>query len=578
MFDIHRVQLDWGGRKLTLETGRMARQADGAVLATYGDTSVLATVVAAKQPQGRHRLPAADRQLPGKILRRRPHSRRLFQARRPSDREGDADLAADRPADPAAVRRRLALRYAGHHHHAVARSRKRSGHRGDGRGLRRADAFGRAVHGPDRRRPRRLHQQRVRAQSADRRDGRERARSRRRRHAGRGADGRIGGQGAHRGDHARRRDVRPPAFPAGDRRHHPAGGEGGQGAARAHPGRQCGAREGNARAGRAGAARRLCDPGQDGAPQGGRRRQGHAYIGHFSPQGAESAKYPTLQVAGVFKELEAQDRTLEHPRHRHAHRRPRREDRTPDRVRGRRAAAHARLGAVHPRRDAGAGGGDARHRRGRAVRRRAAGHLQGDVSCCTTISRRSRSARPAASAPPAGARSVTASSPGALSIRCCRRTRVSLHDPRRLRDHRVERLVLDGDGLRHLAGADGCRRAAEAADRGHRHGPDPGGQALRRPLRHSRRRGSSRRHGLQGRRHRARRYLAADGHQDLRHHRGDHAHRARPGEGRPHAHPRRDGQGDHPRTAPSSASTRRASRCSRSRSTRSARSSARAAR
>src|SRR6202030_4024646 len=51
MFDIHRVHLDWGGRKLTLETGRMARQADGAVLATYGDTSVIATVVAAKQPK-----------------------------------------------------------------------------------------------------------------------------------------------------------------------------------------------------------------------------------------------------------------------------------------------------------------------------------------------------------------------------------------------------------------------------------------------------------------------------------------------------------------------------------------------
>src|SRR6202030_4093332 len=51
MFDIHRVHLDWGGRKLTLETGRMARQADGAVLATYGDTSVIATIVASKQPK-----------------------------------------------------------------------------------------------------------------------------------------------------------------------------------------------------------------------------------------------------------------------------------------------------------------------------------------------------------------------------------------------------------------------------------------------------------------------------------------------------------------------------------------------
>src|SRR5271167_3295297 len=51
MFDIHRVQLDWGGRNLTLETGKVARQADGAVIATYGETTVIATVVAAKQPK-----------------------------------------------------------------------------------------------------------------------------------------------------------------------------------------------------------------------------------------------------------------------------------------------------------------------------------------------------------------------------------------------------------------------------------------------------------------------------------------------------------------------------------------------
>lgn len=48
MFDIHRVEIEWGGRKLKLETGRLARQADAAVLAQYGETSVLATVVAAK--------------------------------------------------------------------------------------------------------------------------------------------------------------------------------------------------------------------------------------------------------------------------------------------------------------------------------------------------------------------------------------------------------------------------------------------------------------------------------------------------------------------------------------------------
>src|SRR6202165_5436905 len=51
MFDIHRVQLDWGGRQLTLETGKVARQADGAVIATYGETTVIATAVAAKEPK-----------------------------------------------------------------------------------------------------------------------------------------------------------------------------------------------------------------------------------------------------------------------------------------------------------------------------------------------------------------------------------------------------------------------------------------------------------------------------------------------------------------------------------------------
>ena len=48
MFDIHRVEIDWAGRKLKLETGHMARQADAAVYAQYGETSVLATVVGAK--------------------------------------------------------------------------------------------------------------------------------------------------------------------------------------------------------------------------------------------------------------------------------------------------------------------------------------------------------------------------------------------------------------------------------------------------------------------------------------------------------------------------------------------------
>ena len=50
-FDHHKVELNWGGQPLTLETGKIARQADGAVLATLGETVLLATVVSAKSPK-----------------------------------------------------------------------------------------------------------------------------------------------------------------------------------------------------------------------------------------------------------------------------------------------------------------------------------------------------------------------------------------------------------------------------------------------------------------------------------------------------------------------------------------------
>jgi polyribonucleotide nucleotidyltransferase len=51
MFNHHSVEIEWGGRPLKLETGKIARQADGAVLATYGESVVLATVVSEKSPK-----------------------------------------------------------------------------------------------------------------------------------------------------------------------------------------------------------------------------------------------------------------------------------------------------------------------------------------------------------------------------------------------------------------------------------------------------------------------------------------------------------------------------------------------
>src|SRR5216683_3028828 len=101
MFNIHREELDWGGRKLVLETGRIARQADGAVFASYGETTVLATVVAAKKPkEGVDFIPltcnyqekffAAGR-IPGGYFKREG---------RPTERETLTSRLMDRPIRP----------------------------------------------------------------------------------------------------------------------------------------------------------------------------------------------------------------------------------------------------------------------------------------------------------------------------------------------------------------------------------------------------------------------------------------------------------------------------------------------
>ena len=51
MFTVHRKEIEWGGRPLVIETGKIARQADGAVMVTYGETKVLCTAVAQKSPK-----------------------------------------------------------------------------------------------------------------------------------------------------------------------------------------------------------------------------------------------------------------------------------------------------------------------------------------------------------------------------------------------------------------------------------------------------------------------------------------------------------------------------------------------
>ncbi|MBO6553434.1 MAG: polyribonucleotide nucleotidyltransferase [Roseitalea sp.] len=101
MFDHHKVELEWGGRPLTLETGKIARQADGAVLATYGETVVLATVVSEKSPrEGRDFFPLtvnyqektfAAGKIPGGFFKREG---------RPSEKETLTSRLIDRPIRP----------------------------------------------------------------------------------------------------------------------------------------------------------------------------------------------------------------------------------------------------------------------------------------------------------------------------------------------------------------------------------------------------------------------------------------------------------------------------------------------
>ncbi|MBB4005351.1 MAG: polyribonucleotide nucleotidyltransferase [Aurantimonas endophytica] len=101
MFNTHKVEIDWAGRPLTLETGKIARQADGAVLATYGETVVLATVVSEKQPkQGFDFFPLtvnyqektfAAGKIPGGFFKREG---------RPSEKETLTSRLIDRPIRP----------------------------------------------------------------------------------------------------------------------------------------------------------------------------------------------------------------------------------------------------------------------------------------------------------------------------------------------------------------------------------------------------------------------------------------------------------------------------------------------
>jgi polyribonucleotide nucleotidyltransferase len=101
MFQEYRKEIEWGGRTLTLEAGKVARQADGAVIATYGETTVLCTVVGEKSPRPgidffplsvhyQERAYAAGK-IPGGFFKREA---------RPSEKETLTSRLIDRPIRP----------------------------------------------------------------------------------------------------------------------------------------------------------------------------------------------------------------------------------------------------------------------------------------------------------------------------------------------------------------------------------------------------------------------------------------------------------------------------------------------
>jgi hypothetical protein len=312
----------------------------------------------------------------------------------------------------------------------------------------------------------------------------ESARSGRRRHHRCRADGGIGSQGTVRRRHARRGHVRPQRLPAGDRRDHQAGRKCRQGAARLQPEDLSAAGRRDGRLVEADLPRPTRSPTRwsarrDRAVKDRVKVISHRPEGEDKPAGRRMPPSARLQVAEAKV---VRGNILK----------------TKTRIDGRDLSTVRPIVAevgVLPRTH-----GSALFTRGETQALVVATLGTGEdeqfidalrtykeTSCCTTTSRPTRSVKRAAWVLRAAARSATASWPGAPSIRCCRRRNgVPLHAARCLRDHRVQRLVLDGDRLRHLAVADGCRRAAEGAGGRYRHGPDQGRRRVRRPVRHSR--------------------------------------------------------------------------------------------
>ena len=537
MFNTKTVEIEWGGKTLKLETGRVARQADGAVLATLGETVVLCAVTAAKSVKpGQDFFPltvhyqekfSAAGRIPGGFFKRE---------RGATEKETLTSRLIDRPVRPLfpegfyneVLVIAQVLSYDGENEPDILAMIAASAAL-TLTGVPFMGPIGAARVG---------YQRRIHPQPDPDQIKRRRARPRRRRHPRRGDDGRIRSQGAVRRRDARRGDVRPPSIQQVSKR---------SSSSPRRPPRSRGTSP---------------ERRQDAVKEQLKKLIGKdieaAYKLTNKQERSAALDAARVKAAEAFVEAEPQEQM--------ARRKPVKSLEA-DIVRGAILNDGRRIDGRDTKtvRPIEISVGFLPRTHGSAL------FTRGETQSIVTTTLGTKESEQMIDGleglsysrfmlhynfPPYsvgevgrfGAPSRRETGHGKLAWRALRpmlptRRGIPLYDPRPLRHHRVQRLELDGDGVRRQPRADGRRRSAQAPGRGHRHGPDPRRQGFRGDQRHPRRRGSSRRHGLQGRRHQRGHHLAADGHQGRRNHRGDHEAGARPGEGRPRPHPRRNGQG-----------------------------------
>ena len=517
--------VNFGGKELSIETGQMAKQADGSVVVRYGDTMVLVTAVANKSARAGVDFMPLTVEYAREDVGRRQDPGRLLQARRAPDRARGPDLPPHRPpVAPAVPQEAGATRprssrtvlsndkenpsdvlamtgasaalhisdipwagpFAGVRVGRVGAPRAQVHRQPD---LRRARGVGSR---PGRRRqPRRHRDGRGRRRAArPRTSSSTRSCSRTRRRSRSSTSSRSS---ARRSASTKREFAAPVKDPAI--------------AARV---KEIGAREAQGRRWRSAtstSATRRARRSAETARRVGRVRSEAEASAPSRPRDEEigdgvratcTRRSCASMVLDEGVRIDGRKTT----------------DIRPITLRSGPAAAHARLGAVHARRDPGAGDDHARHRAGRAAHRRAP--------------RRRRQALHAALQLPAvldGRDQAAALASrreighGHLAERALARVLPAYEDfPYTIRivSETLESngSLVDGVGVRRLPVADGRGRSDREPVAGIAMGLIKEGDKRRRPLRHPRRRGSPRRHGLQGLRHQARHHRAPDGHQD----------------------------------------------------------------